>query len=72
MEKLQAKTFVLPPGWEKQDKVATDLDCSREKVRSVLAPAIKLGDVECKQFVVFDKELKKLVRVTAYKMHDKG
>lgn len=67
VEKTQAKTYVLPAGWDSREKVAADLDCSEENVRRMLAPAIKAGEVEVNIFPVWDDITKRIMRVTAYR-----
>lgn len=62
-----AKTFVLPEGWDSRETVATQLECSAERVRILLAPAIKAGEVEVKMFPVWDKNLRRVVQTTAYR-----
>lgn len=67
VESQNAKTYVLPVGWESRTRVAEDLECSEERVRILLAPAIKNGTVETDSFVVWDAATKRLNRVTAYR-----
>jgi hypothetical protein len=67
VEKSQAKTYVLPEGWDSREKVAEDLGCSADAVRRVLAPAIKAKEVITSVFPVYDKVTKRVVRVTAFK-----
>lgn len=67
VEKAQSKAFVLPPGWDSREKIAEDLGCAPERVRILLAPALKAGTVITDTFTVYDKALKRLVRVTAFK-----
>ncbi len=67
VEKTQAKTYVLPDGWDSRAKVAEDLDCSEDNVRRLLAPAIKSGEVEMQIFPVWDEITKRIMRTTAYR-----
>ena len=62
-----AKTYVLPDGWDTREKVAEQLECSIDRVRVLMAPAIKTGSVETKVFPVWDKVTERVVRVTAYR-----
>ncbi len=64
---MNAKTYVLPAGWDSRDTVAAQLECSTDRVRVVLAPAIKAGEVETKQFPVWDRITKRVVSTTAYR-----
>lgn len=64
---MNAKTYVLPQGWDSREAVAAQLECSTDRVRVVLAPAIKAGEVEVKQFPVWDKITKRVVNTTAYR-----
>lgn len=67
VEKKNAKTFVLPEGWDSRDKVAEQLECSPDKVDDHLRPALKSGEILKQQFKVWDGNLKRIVFVTAYK-----
>lgn len=66
VEKENARTFVLPKGWDSRDTIAAQLDCSPERVRDHLRPALKSGKVKEQQFKVWDPNLKRNVMVTAY------
>ena len=66
VEKKNAKTFVLPDGWDSRDAVAEQLECSPEKVDDHLRPALKSGEVIKQQFTVWDDNLKRKTLVTAY------
>ena len=62
-----AKTYVLPEDWDSRERVAEQLDCSVDRVRVLMAPAIKSGTVETKVFPVWDKITGRVMRVTAYR-----
>lgn len=72
VEKKNAKTFVLPPGWDSRDDIAEQLECSPEKVKDHLRPSLKSGEVEEGVFPVWDSALGRLVRVIAYREKSKG
>ena len=72
VEKKNAKTFVLPQGWDSRETVAMQLDCSTEKVDDHLRPALKSGEVIKQQFKVWDGDQKRLVFVVAYRAADKA
>lgn len=72
VEKNNAKLYVLPEGWTTREKVAEQLECSPDRVAQHLAPAIKEGTVEGKQFPIWDKLTKRVIRVTAYKESKHG
>jgi hypothetical protein len=67
VETNNAKTFVLPAGWDSRDDVAVQLECSPERVKFLLAPAIKGSSVEVKTFPVWDPTTKKVIRQIAYR-----
>jgi hypothetical protein len=67
VEKQNAETYTLPDGWDSRDAIAEQLECSPERVRLELAPAIKAGTVEMNVFPVWDKVTKRVQRVTAYR-----
>jgi hypothetical protein len=72
VEKQNEKTFTLPPGWDAREKVADELECSPERVDEHLRPGLKSGEIEKQQFRVWDKRLKKIVLVIAYRRKGDG
>lgn len=67
LEKQNAATYAWPRGWSSRDDVAEQLECSPERVASLLAPGIRAGTVERQDFTVWDNKLKRLVRITGYR-----
>lgn len=67
VEKKNSETYVLPKGWDSRATVAEQLDCPEDKVDQNLRPALKSGEVEKRQFVVWDKDLGRKVMVVAYR-----
>lgn len=67
VEKSLAEAHVLPDGWDSREEIAEQLGCSDERVRLVMAPLIKDRKAEVKVFTVWDRELKRLSKVTAYR-----
>lgn len=68
VEKISARNYVLPPGWDSREKVADQLECSPDRVRITLAPAVKAGEIEVGVFPVWDPVTKRVVRTTAYRL----
>lgn len=67
VETTQAKTYVLPPGWDSRDTVAEQLQCSPDAAGRLLSPAVKAGTIETQLFPVWDTVTRRLTRVTAYR-----
>lgn len=67
VEKKNAKTYVLPDGWDSRETIAEQLECSPEKVRDHLRPALQAKEVLEQRFNVWDAGLKRCVMVTAFK-----
>jgi len=67
VEKKNAKTYVLPEGWDSRETIAEQLECSPEKVRDHLRPALQAKEVLEQRFNVWDAGLKRCVMVTAYR-----
>lgn len=67
VESKNSKTFVLPEGWDSRETIAQQLECSPEKVRDHLRPAIQAKEVLEQRFNVWDAGLKRCVMVTAFK-----
>ena len=70
VETAQAKEYVLPEGWDSREKIATDLGISQDAVQRMFSPLVKSGVIETGQFPVFDKILKKVVKITAYRKRE--
>lgn len=67
VEKTNAKTYVLPDGWDSREKVAQQLGCSEDKVDDHLRPGLRAGEIEKQQFPVWDLRLERKVLTTAYR-----
>ena len=62
-----AKSYVLPPGWDSREKVAEQLECSPDRVRILLAPALRSGAIETDVFPVWCQITKRIIRTTAFR-----
>lgn len=71
VEKKNAKTYVIPAGWDSRDTIAEQLECSPEKVDDHLRPSLRGGEVVKDTFRVWDDQLKRVVAVVAYREADK-
>jgi hypothetical protein len=60
-----ASTFKWPAGWDTRETVAEQLECSPDRVREVLAPAIRAGAVEVKDFKIWEDG--RFVRKTGFR-----
>ena len=62
-----ARQYKWPAGWQTREQVAEELECSRDRVSDVLAPAIEQGLVERKSFPVWDQTTRRKIMVTGYR-----
>jgi DNA-binding CsgD family transcriptional regulator len=67
VEKTNAKTYVLPDGWDSRESIADQLGCSPEKVNDHLRPGLNAGEIEKQQFPVWSSALNRKVMVWAYR-----
>jgi hypothetical protein len=65
VNRINKAAFAWPKGWSTREEVAEQLECSADRVREVLAPGIKCGDIETKDFQVWEDGRK--VRKTGYR-----
>lgn len=72
VEAQNRKTYVLPPGWDSRDAIAEQLECSPDRVRVLLGPALRAKTVETSVFPVWDEVTKKVIRITAYRKRPTG
>ncbi len=47
------RAFAWPPGWSTKEDIAIQLGCTPDRVRDVLAPALRAGVVEAKMHRVW-------------------
>jgi len=62
-----AKQYKWPAGWQTRDQVAEELECSRDRVAEVLAPAIEQGIIERRPFSVWDPVTRRKITVFGYR-----
>lgn len=62
-----AKQYKWPAGWQTRDQVAEELECSRDRVAEVLAPAIEQGIIERRPFSVWDPVTHRKTTVFGYR-----
>jgi hypothetical protein len=67
VEKTNAKTYVLPDGWDSRDAVAEQIGCAPDKVDDHLRPGLRAGEIEKQQFPVWDGRLERKVLTVAYR-----
>lgn len=63
-----AAAHTFPEGWDTREKVAVDLGCSVDRVAELMAPMVRSGAVERKEFRVWDAENSRIVRATGYRI----
>lgn len=67
IHKRNAADHKWPEGWSTREEVAEEMECSPDRVHTLLLPAIKAGDVEVQDFPVWDDLVKRVVRVRGYR-----
>lgn len=67
VETQNAKSYVLPEGWDSREKIAEQLECSADRVRILLSPGLRSGAVETSVFPVWCDVTKRVVRTSAYR-----
>ena len=65
--KLNSKHFAFPAGWDTRDTIAAQLECSPDRVDTLLGPGLKSGEIEKQQFPVWDSRLGRKVLVWGYR-----
>lgn len=63
-----AKHFKWPEGWDTAEEVASQLECSPERVREHLAPSIRSGEVEVKVHTIWCSLSGRKISKTGYRM----
>jgi hypothetical protein len=67
VDQLNAKHYAFPPGWDDRDTIAAQLECSPDRVDTLLAPGLKSGEIEKAQHPVWDQRLQRKVLVWGYR-----
>jgi len=65
---MNAKVYAWPSGWDDQETIASQLECSPERVREHLAPGIRAGEIEVKTFTVWDPQNERKVQKTGFRI----
>ena len=68
VHKQNARHYAWPSGWDTAEQIAEQLECSPERVREHLAPSIRAGEVEMKQFTIWDGETERKVVRTGFRI----
>jgi hypothetical protein len=71
-EKHAKDEYAAPEGWDSREYVADQLQCSEDKVSSLLSPAIRNGEVEMRTFNIWDKGLRRVIRKVFYRKVPEG
>jgi hypothetical protein len=65
---INRKRYTIPDGWETRDQVAESLQCAPDKVADLLKPGVQSGDIERREFPVWDDTRRLAVRITCYRI----
>jgi hypothetical protein len=71
VEKKKCEKYAWPEGWMTKEQAANDLGVAPRDVDEMLKEAIRDGDVERKQFTVYDARQGRTVRQPGYRVTDK-
>lgn len=70
--KINAKHYAFPAGWDTREEIAEQLECSTDRVDTLLAPGLKSGEIEKQQFPVWDERLNRKMMVMGYRQVPRG
>ncbi len=59
-------------GWDSRDQIAEELECREEKVNEILKPSLEAGQIERREFLIWDKVNSELKKVVGYRKKQKG
>jgi hypothetical protein len=68
IDQINAERFTVPPGWDTKDKVAADLECAPDRVSDILKPGIASGEIERKEFSVWNPGRRMTEKVVCYRV----
>lgn len=67
VQRLNAEHYAFPAGWDDRETIAAQLECSPDRVDTLLAPGLKSGEIEKAQHPVWDPRLQRKVLVWGYR-----
>ncbi len=68
IDTLNAERFTIPDGWDTRDQVAVSLECAPDRVSDILKPGIASGDIERKEFSVWNPGRRMTEKVVCYRV----
>jgi len=68
IDTLNAERFTIPEGWDTRDQVAASLECAPDRVSDILKPGIASGDIERKEFSVWNPGRRMTEKVVCYRV----
>jgi len=68
IDQINAERFTVPPGWDTKDQVALSLECTPDKVNDMLKPGIASGDIERKEFSVWNSARRLTEKIVCYRL----
>ncbi len=67
VSKINTKHYSFPAGWDTRETIAEQLECSTDRVDTLLGPGLKSGEIEKQQFPVWDERLNRKTLVFGYR-----
>jgi len=67
---INHKRFTIPLGWETKEQVANSLQCAPDKVIDILKPGIQSGDIEKRDFPLWDEKRRMSIKVSCFRLTD--
>lgn len=71
VNRINRSQYSWPKGWTKKEDVAAQLECSTDRLDTVLAAGLKSGEIEKKQHPVWDEENSRKLLVWGYRPTNK-
>ena len=68
IDAINAERYTIPAGWDTRDQVAASLECAPDKVLDLLKPGITSGEIERKEFSVWNPSRRMAEKVVCYKI----
>lgn len=72
VNRINASKYTIPEGWDTKEAVAESLQCDHSKVADLLKPGISAGEIERKDFPIWDDKRRMTARVTCYRVVESG
>lgn len=72
INEISRRKYTIPDGWDTKETIAAELECPPGRVAQILKPGIESGEIERKEFHVWNPKRNAAVRVACFRVREGG